>query len=153
MENLSKKSDDRRLNKRVKIGRAAAKLFNEKGYLAANMDQIASSAKMSKGGIFHYFSSKDEILYFILNNHMDLMLRGLANELIKIGSSVEQIKFLIRRHIEIYTKNISESRTLLHQGHLLRSEYKTIAWKEKKYYQIVASVLSDFWGGILRKEN
>jgi AcrR family transcriptional regulator len=152
MEKNSKKSDNRRLNKMVKIGRAAAKLFNEKGYLTTNMDQIASSAKMSKGGIFHYFSSKDEILYFILNNHMDLILGGLADELLKITGSIEKIKFLIWRHIEIYTKNIPESRTLLQQGHLLRTEYKTIAEKERRYYQIVASVLSDVWGGPIRKE-
>jgi AcrR family transcriptional regulator len=152
MEDNSKKSDDRRLNKMVKIGRAAAKLFNERGYLATNMDQIASSAKMSKGGIFHYFSTKDEILSFILNNHMDLILRGLTDELKEINTGVEKIKFLIRRHIEIYTKNIPESRTLLQQGHLLRTEYKTIAEKERSYYQIVASVLSGVWGGHIGKE-
>ena len=135
-----------------KIGNAAVKLFNERGYLETTMDEISSAAKMSKGGIYHYFLTKSEILFFILNNFMDLLLEGLEEKLDGVEGDLEKIKFLIYRHIEYHTKYPSVSKTLLQQGHLLRSEYKTIAEKEKKYYQIVASVLSDFWGGRIEKE-
>ena len=83
---------------------------------------------------------------------MDLLLEGLEEKLDGVEGDLEKIKFLIYRHIEYHTKYPSVSKTLLQQGHLLRSEYKTIAEKEKKYYRMVASVLSDFWGGRIEKE-
>jgi AcrR family transcriptional regulator len=152
MKDNLKKISPKRFSKMVKIGNAAVKLFNEKGYLETTMDEISSAAKMSKGGIYHYFLTKSEILFFILNNFMDLLLEGLEEKLEGVEGDLEKIKFLIYRHIEFHTKYPSVSKTLLQQGHLLRSEYKTIAEKEKKYYHIVASVLSDFWGGRMRKE-
>jgi len=152
MKNNIEKLSPKRFSKMSKIGNAAVKLFNERGYLETTMDEISSAAKMSKGGIYHYFLTKSEILFFILNNFMDLLLEGLEEKLDGVEGDLEKIKFLIYRHIEYHTKYPSVSKTLLQQGHLLRSEYKTIAEKEKKYYQLVASVLSDFWGGRIEKE-
>lgn len=131
----------------LKIGKAAAKLFNKKGYLETNMDHIAAASKMSKGGVYHYFSSKDEILHFILSNYMDLILNGLESELKMIQGGPPKIQFIISRHIELYTGNINEAKTLLHEAHCLPARYyKTIAEKERKYYQIVAGVLKEFLG-------
>ena len=64
----------------VRIGKTAAKLFNKRGYLETNMNDIAAKAKMSKGSVYHYFPSKDEILYFILSNYMDLILTDLEHK-------------------------------------------------------------------------
>ena len=74
-----KVSVNKGLIKREKIGHAAAKVFNKKGYMETNIDDIATAARMSKGGIYHYFSSKDEILYFILNTYMDIVLKDLES--------------------------------------------------------------------------
>jgi AcrR family transcriptional regulator len=83
----------------VRIGKTAAKLFNKRGYLETSMNDIAAKAKISKGGVYHYFSSKDEILYFILSNYMDLILTDLEQKLSKIETNVLKIKFIISRHI------------------------------------------------------
>jgi TetR/AcrR family transcriptional repressor of nem operon len=54
---------NRSLRKQVEIGEAAASFFNKKGCLETNVDDIAAAAKVSKGELYHYFSSKDEILF------------------------------------------------------------------------------------------
>ena len=142
----------RELNKMVGIGRVAARLFKEKGYLRTRMEDIATASRLSKGGIFHYFSTKDEILYFILNNYMDLILEGLEQELDRIGDNLSKINFIISRHIDLYNKNLAESKTLLHDAYNLPSKYyKVIAVKERKYYRIVANVISDLAGKRLPK--
>ena len=152
MKNDWKKLNQKGWAKAVIIGKAAAELFNEKGYLQTSMDDIATEAEMSKGGVYHYFSSKDEILYFILANYMDVILKDLEQELKKIGGSFSKIQFLISRHIELYIKHLNEGKTLLHEAHLLPPRYlKIIAGKERKYYQIVANVLSDFFEGRIEK--
>lgn len=153
MDTKQKQLGQKRWEKAVSIGRAAAKLFNEKGYLETSMDDIAAAAKLSKGGIYHYFFSKNEILYFISTNFMDLLLKDLEQELEKIEDTFSKIQFIISRHIQFYVKYISEAKTLLHEAYLLPSEYfKIIAEKERQYYQIVGSVLSDFWDGRVEKD-
>ena len=46
------------------IVRAAVQEFLEKGYEGASKDNIARRASLSKGGIYHHFRSKDEILIY-----------------------------------------------------------------------------------------
>ena len=44
------------------ILRAAEQLFCQKGYEAASMQEIVRAAGVSKGGIYHHFASKEEIM-------------------------------------------------------------------------------------------
>ena len=139
---------EKKLKKSLRISKAAARLFNKKGYLETNMDHIAAAAKMSKGGVYHYFPSKDAILHFILSNYMDLILDGLESGLTKIEGGSSKMQFIISRHIDLYTGNLAEAKTLLHEAHCLPSKYyKKIAEKETTYYRIVTDVLSEFLGG------
>jgi AcrR family transcriptional regulator len=148
-----KQLTQKELGKMTSIAKAAAKLFNEKGYLETSMNDISTAAKLSKGGIYHYFSSKNEILYFISTNFMGLLLKDLKQELEKIEDNFEKIQFIISRHIGFYTKYIAEAKTTIHEGHLLPPEYfKIIADQERDYHQIVRSVLSDFFGGRISKD-
>ena len=139
--------------KMTSIAKAAAKLFNEKGFCEASMDDISAAARLSKGGIYHYFSSKNEILYFISTNFMGLLLKDLEQELGKIEENVAKIQFIISRHIDFYTKYIAEAKTTIHEGHLLPSEYfNVIGEQQRQYYQIVNDILSDFFGGQISED-
>jgi AcrR family transcriptional regulator len=141
------------LDKMNGIAKVAAKLFNEKGFLETSMDNISAAAKLSKGGIYHYFSSKNEILYFISTHFMGLLLKDLEEELKKIKDYSAKIQFIISRHIGFYTKHIAEAKTTIHEGHLLPSEYfKIIGQQERQYHRIVSSVLSDLLGGQISED-
>jgi AcrR family transcriptional regulator len=60
---------DRKLNKRIKaLSRTGMELFSAKGYQETSMDDIARASRLTKGGIYHYFRSKEEILYFICSS-------------------------------------------------------------------------------------
>lgn len=51
-----------RADSRAKILRATLKLFAENGFAGTSVSDIARSAGMAKGAIYHYFNSKDELL-------------------------------------------------------------------------------------------
>jgi AcrR family transcriptional regulator len=53
---------------------ASLKLFSEKGFDHTSVDDIAKSAKISKGLVYHYFTSKDQILYTLMKNSFDEMM-------------------------------------------------------------------------------
>ncbi|NWF92271.1 MAG: TetR/AcrR family transcriptional regulator [Syntrophaceae bacterium] len=144
MKNLNEKE----LDKMCAIGRAAARLFDEKGYLETSLRDISNSAKLSKGGIYHYFSSKHDILYFILDNYMEMLLAGLEEALKGIADSPSKIRYIVFRHLRLYNKKVPEAKALLIESHNLPKKYfRAIAEKQKQYAQITINVLSDLFGG------
>ena len=148
MEKIMSKFNEKELQKMYLIGRAASKLFEKKGYLETSLKDISAAAKISKGGIYHYFSNKHEILYFILDKYMDVQLSGLEEELKEMSDSVSKIQFIMFRHLKLYNKNVPEAKALLIDAHNLPSKYfKIVAVKEKKYTQIVTDVLLEFFDG------
>ena len=58
---------------KTKIIEAAAKVFAEKGYHQATMDDVAKELGVSKGALYSYFKSKEDILREIsLQSHQTL---------------------------------------------------------------------------------
>lgn len=53
---------------------ASLKLFSEKGFDQTSVEDIATSAKISKGLVYHYFTSKDQILYTLMKSSFDEMM-------------------------------------------------------------------------------
>ncbi|MBU8904991.1 TetR/AcrR family transcriptional regulator [Desertibacillus haloalkaliphilus] len=53
---------------------AALHLFEEKGFHAVTVDKIVKESKTSKGGFYHNFKSKDELLYTIHDSFITYVL-------------------------------------------------------------------------------
>jgi len=148
MKKWVKQLNGKEFNKMCVIGKAASKLFDENGYLETSLRDISVAAKISKGGIYHYFSSKHEILYFVLDNYMDLLLGGLEEELREMADNASKIQFIMFRHLKLYNRNVPEAKALLIEAHNLPSKYfKAIAEKERKYAQILIDLLSNYFDG------
>ena len=143
-----KEWNDKNLKRVKKIRKTAAGLFNRKGYLQTTLDDIALGSRFSKGGIYHYFGSKDEILLSILDDYMDQVLDGLEPETEKIASGEDKIRYLISRHVRVFTENMDEAKALLHEKNCLPRKYqKSIEIRERQYYRIVRGVLESYFAG------
>src|ERR1700733_9444215 len=68
---------------------AARKVFAEKGYIAATVDEIAALAVLAKGTIYVYFSSKEQIYNAVLENDLDA-LRTLTLERIAAAETARE---------------------------------------------------------------
>jgi AcrR family transcriptional regulator len=70
--------------KRERVLREAALLFAEKGYAQTDMAQLAQRAGISKGSIYTYFDSKDELFLYVcrdgLERSRNAVWGGLAEE-------------------------------------------------------------------------
>src|ERR1017187_8074022 len=57
---------------RQEILRNAARLFQQQGYDGTSMNDVATALKLSKGGLYHHFQSKEEILFNLMSHAMDI---------------------------------------------------------------------------------
>ena len=52
---------ERREKTRAAIVKAARRIFGERGFAAATMDDIASGARVAKGAVYHHFATKEAV--------------------------------------------------------------------------------------------
>ena len=63
-----------RENRKKQIMDVALELFSEQGYQSTSISQIASKIKISKGLIYNYFTSKEELLREIIFSIVDYLI-------------------------------------------------------------------------------
>src|SRR4030042_7129177 len=139
--------------RKSKIKTAATKLFADNGYLETNLWNIASASKISKGGIYHHYLKKEDILFDILNDFLDQLLGNIELELKNIEGNQVRLEYIISRHISISVDHMNEAKVLIKHSYCLPSKkFQIIAKKEKKYFQMVCDVISELLGGGVSKE-
>lgn len=62
-----------------KILSTASQLFIHNGYEKTSVQNIAQTASISKGAIYHHFQSKDEIFFAVLKQRYQLMEKELLD--------------------------------------------------------------------------
>jgi AcrR family transcriptional regulator len=86
------------------IVQAAVQEFLEKGYEGASMDNIAKRASLSKGGIYHHFRSKDEILIYA-NQKLSVPEEEIFRKVLLNRSMEKGLKEFIAEYISFWTEN------------------------------------------------
>ena len=99
---------------RVAILEAALDVFSAHGFRGATVDQIATSAGLSKPNLLYYFASKESIHVALLAGLMDTWLAPLRG-MNKDGDPVEEILKYVHRKLEM-------SRDLPRQSRLFANE-------------------------------
>jgi AcrR family transcriptional regulator len=88
------------------ITAAAERVFAERGYHQARMDDIAEAAELAKGTLYYYFKSKDEIYAHLLERDVgkarDEMRRRISDQ----ASFFEVIQQTVDLYLEYFDKNV-----------------------------------------------
>jgi AcrR family transcriptional regulator len=79
---------------------AATIVFADAGFNHARMDDIADQSGLSKGAIYWYFKSKDEIIIAILARMFEREFRDLESILDTTGSATERLEIIIDRTLD-----------------------------------------------------
>ncbi len=79
------------IERREQILAAAVSVFSRDGFAGARMEDIASAAKLSKGAIYLYFKSKDELILALMNTFFSDDLADLRGLLHAPGSATDRL--------------------------------------------------------------
>jgi TetR/AcrR family transcriptional regulator, cholesterol catabolism regulator len=130
---------------RQEILRAAARLFQQQGYDATSMNDVAAALRLSKGGLYHHFQSKDEILFNLMNHAMDITEERVINPVKAIADPEERLRMLIRRHIAVVlSERDREITVMLHENHPLSPTLrKRINARKKDYVHFLENLIAE----------
>lgn len=94
-EHADKRARQREV-KRQAVLQTAAQLFNERGFHATSLDDIAERLNVSKPTLYYYIENKDQILLECVKTALDLMHAGIGEVRAAGGSAIEQLKACMR---------------------------------------------------------
>lgn len=130
---------------RQEILRTAARLFQQQGYDATSMNDVAAALKLSKGGLYHHFQSKDEILFNLMNHAMDITEESVLKPVMAIPDPEQRLRALIRRHIAVVlSERDREITVMLHENHPLPPVLrKRINARKKDYIHFLENLVAE----------
>jgi len=112
--------------KRDQILDIAAQCFAERSYPAASMNDIAAASGTSKARLYHYYGSKEAILFDLLNRYTQRLLLLIA----QVEATAQRrnlddraaLHELIRSFLEEYETSATRHVALLHDTKFLSGE-------------------------------
>jgi len=141
------------LTRRAEICRTAAQIFQERGYDATSVSDIARALGITKAGLYHYFESKEALLFEITAYGLDRVRDDVILQVRGIRDPEERLRQLVIRHANIATHGRGAVAQLVDEVRALPpGSRKQIEERMRGYFDLVRDTLRELQAaGRLRK--
>jgi AcrR family transcriptional regulator len=89
--------------KREAVLRAAAQLFNEKGYHATSLDEVAERLHVTKPTLYYYVRNKEAILFECVRIGLEMMRAAIEAAGASGGSAMDKLVSAMREYARVAT--------------------------------------------------
>jgi AcrR family transcriptional regulator len=110
---LEERRKRERENRKNAILKAARKLFFEKGFKSVTVESIAKKAELSKGSIYLYYNSKEEIYTQILLSDIDKFHDRISSILHPLTNASEALRRLATIYVDFFLNDRELFRILM----------------------------------------
>jgi AcrR family transcriptional regulator len=80
---------------------AAVALFNERGYEATSMDELAARLGVTKSAIYHHVPSKVELLRLALDRALDALFALTEETGATTGPAIDRLEYVVRGSVRV----------------------------------------------------
>lgn len=93
----------------------SARLFAEKGFDGVSAGDLAKACGMSKGLLYYYYESKEEILFDIMISHLNALDQDLTSVTLTDGTPKSKCREFIRRFMQRYVDAADSHKVFLRE--------------------------------------
>jgi AcrR family transcriptional regulator len=130
------------------IRKAGVRLIYENGYEAMSLRQLAAEVGIQAGSLYNHISTKQDLLFDLVQDHINDLLRELDLALAGKADPVEQLRAFVSFHV---TYHMSRKREVFIDNSELRSlepkNYDAVVALRGAYEQRLAQILTDGMSG------
>ncbi len=94
-----------RAAKRQAVLRAAVRMFNERGFHATSLEEVAASLGITKPTIYHYLGNKENVLIECMTIGLVQLQEAAATARAEPGTAMDRLRSFLKRYAEV---NIAE---------------------------------------------
>ncbi len=134
---------------RLRIIEAALKAFSAQGFENTRITDIAEQLQMTGPALYHYFSTKDQLLFACLDQILDQLLGDATGASGGPGSARERLANVVRTQVETELKYGSTAPLI--NAHLYGPQYLTemVAEDKQEYLRRKQRTLIQIYRGLI----
>lgn len=131
-------------NKQSEIQEAAIRLFQQKGYHATSMQDIADAVGLQKGSLYHYISSKEDLLVAIIHDAI-AQYNARLDEVRRMDLPVrERLELALRHHLKGIADNLGMLTIFLRESYAVNpDQQELLASESARYNQMFEELFSE----------
>jgi len=123
---------------------AAAELMVEKGYGGTSIGDIAQAVGMTKAGLYHHISGKQDLLFQILSHALDELERVVSAPTRLIDDPEERLRQLMRLNIQGSVKHGLVFTVLFSEmNHLELAQQEVIRGRISEFHALILGALQE----------
>jgi AcrR family transcriptional regulator len=131
-------------NKQTEIALAAVKLFEQKGYHATSVQDIADEVGLQKGSLYHYIHSKEDLLLQIAHQAITEFNQRLEHILTMNIPAREKLVQAVENHLTVSVSNLQTTTVLLREAFSLgEHQHQVIQELTDKYVDLWTQILEE----------
>ncbi len=122
----------------------ATEVFCVKGYEGASMRDLSRATGISLAGLYHYFESKERLLFLVQKHTFTTIVQQLKARLEDVTDPEQRIRIFILNHLEYFVSNQRGLKVLSHEDESLKNGFSAeIAGIKREYYRICLGLMED----------
>lgn len=127
-----------------RITESALRLFEEHGFHAVTVDKIVKDSNTSKGGFYHNFKSKDELLYTIHDSFITYVIDKAKEAHSKYDTPAEKLYETVRSFVTMFDMYRAHVTVFYQESIYLSPQYfDSIKKKRDIYKEMMFSVVEE----------
>jgi AcrR family transcriptional regulator len=134
--------------------RVATRLFARNGFEGTSVQDIVDAAGVTKGAMYHYYGSKDDLLYEVYHQLLSLQTTRLSDIAKGSGSAEERLRAAAIDVVESSLANLDDMIVFFRSLHMLPEDRQNQIRAERRAYsdQFKALVEEGMTAGMFRTE-
>ena len=142
IQNNEFKSQDKSLRKQMVID-TAVKIFHRKGYRTATLDDVAHELGLTKPALYHYVSSKEDLLSQIYLQALESFFDTIYEITGMVLTPPEKLKIFVYRHLKtVVIENIAMFTVFFsEENQLPKKDFEKIQSEKRKFTRVVEDII------------
>ena len=128
--------------RRAAIVETAAGIYASKGFAAASVADLAAALGASKSLIYHYYPSKEDILFEVMDSHLRSLAEALDAVIAMHGAPAEKLREIARAFMRLYVGAAARHKVLLNElGALPPARRAEIVRRQRRFIAAVQDLM------------
>jgi len=124
--------------------RVATKLFADRGFEGTSVQELVQAAGLTKGAMYHYFSSKDDLLYEIYARVLRLQMERLESIASSAAALIERVHAAAADVVVTSIENLDDTKIFWRSMHQLNPDkQKTVRAERRRYHERFRAMLQE----------
>ncbi len=130
--------------RREAIVEKAARLYAERGFLGASISDLAKVCRISKSLIYHYYPSKEDILFDVMHSHVGALLDAAEGISARNLGPADTLRAITADFMKLYVGAAARQKVLLNDlNHLPKERREVIIGIQHRLIEIVQNVIAE----------